>query len=94
MARFAQGLMTGAMVAILGTVFGQIIRRTPMAERVFIQQLPGVPAQAALTMLHLHAITSAILSGIMFAVLFGLLGAIATWWGGRDLASKTSNPES
>lgn len=87
--RFSTGLLVGGAVAVLGTGIGQIIRRSPAAERAFIAQVPKVPPQAALTMLHLHALVSAILSGIIFAVLFGLLGAIATWWGGRGQAPMT-----
>ncbi|MCL5116020.1 MAG: hypothetical protein M1272_02600 [Firmicutes bacterium] len=82
--RFSNGLMIGAIVALAGTAIGQVIRRTPMAEKAFLAQVPRVPRQAALTMLHLHATANAVLSGIIFAVLFGLLGAVATWWGGRD----------
>lgn len=81
--RFANGLMIGAIVALAGTAAGQVIRRTPMAERAFLAQVPRVPHSAAVTMLHLHATANAILSGVIFAVLFGLLGGIATWWGGR-----------
>lgn len=85
--RFSNGLMIGAMVALVGTVAGQMLRRTPMAERAFLAQVPRVPHQAGVTMLHLHQTANAILSGIIFAVMFGLLGGIATWWGGR-----TRNP--
>ena len=82
--RFGAGLATGALVAMIGTAVGQVIRHLPIAQRAFMAQLPGVPQAAALTMLQLHAVTGAILSGAIFAVLFGLLGAIATWWGGRQ----------
>ncbi|NMP24703.1 hypothetical protein [Sulfobacillus harzensis] len=91
--RFANGLMIGAGVSLLGTGVGQAIRRTPMAEEAFLAQVPRVPRSAAVTMLHLHATANAILSGIIFAVLFGLLGGIAVWWGGRRrMAAPTADP--
>lgn len=80
---FFPGLIVGALVGVAGTAVSNIVRRLPLAERTFVSQTPGVPASAALTMLRLHFWTSAILSAVMFAVLFGGLGAIATWWGGR-----------
>lgn len=91
--RFANGLMIGALVALLGSVAGQVIRRTPMAEQAFLAQVPRVPHQAAVTMLHLHATANAILSGIIFAVLFGLLGGIAVWWGGHRRVAPASPSE-
>lgn len=89
--RFANGLMIGALVSLLGTTAGQVLRRTPMAEQAFLAQVPRVPRAAAITMLHLHQTANAILSGIIFAVLFGILGGIAVWWGGRRPVVPTAS---
>ncbi len=91
--RFATGLLVGALIGMAGSVANSLVRRLPLAERIFVAQTPGVPAQAALTMLRLHFWTSTMLSAIMFAVLMGGLGGIATWWGGRrrrPMASSNS----
>ena len=80
--RLKAGLGVGAVAAVIGTTIAQIIQHLPYAQKAFMAQLPGVPPQAAVTMLHLHALTGAVLSAIISAVLFGALGAIATWWGG------------
>ncbi|MDA8204920.1 MAG: hypothetical protein M0Z36_02555 [Thermaerobacter sp.] len=90
---FWPGFWTGAGVAAIGTGITQYIRHLPRAQEAFLSQLPGVPPQAARTMLELHVVTSAILSALMFAILYGGLGAIATWWGGRQRRSRhQTNP--
>lgn len=86
--RFFPGLIVGGLVAMVGTAFSQYLRHLPMAENALFSQIPGVPRAAAITMLHLHALTSAILSASIFSILFGLFGAIATWWGGRDATHR------
>lgn len=91
--RFWIGLWSGALVAVIGTGITQYIRHLPLAQNAFVSQLPGVPRQAGFTMLTLHAVTGAILAAAMFAVLFGLLGGIAAWWGGRQRrGSPTHGP--
>jgi hypothetical protein len=89
--RFSTGLVVGAAVAIMGTGASQAIRHLPQAENAFAAQMPGVPHAAAMTMLHLHMVASVVLSAIMYGVLFGLLGAVAVWWGGRT--PRTRPPE-
>ncbi len=88
--RFFTGLFVGSFVGALGTGISETIRHLPPAARAFSQYVPQVPTQAAFTMLTLHAIPSALLAAAMFAVLFGGLGAIATWWGG--VTKRTAFP--
>ncbi len=80
--RLKAGLTAGVLAAGLGTAGAQIIQRLPRAQKAFVAHLTGVPPQAAITMLHLHALTNALLSAFISAALFGALGAVATWWGG------------
>lgn len=83
--RFWPGMEVGAVAAFLATGVSQFVIRLPRAQAAFMAQLPGVPRQAALTMLHLHAVTGTILSGLMAAVGYGALGGLAAWWGGRTV---------
>jgi hypothetical protein len=53
-----------------------------MAESALVSSLPGVPAKAALIMLHLHEKTGTLLSAAVSAGLNGLLGGAVTWWAG------------
>lgn len=87
--RFIPGLFVGAFVGAIGTGIAEFIRHLPPAQRAFVAHVPLVPRSAALTMLTIHAIPSAILAAAIFAVLFGTLGAIATWWGGLKRSSPT-----
>ncbi|PSR20451.1 MAG: hypothetical protein C7B45_14885 [Sulfobacillus acidophilus] len=91
LSRLATGLIVGALVGAAGSVAESLIRRLPLYERTFVARIPNVPPQAALTMLQLHFWTSTILSAVMFALLLGGLGAIATWWGGRGQPATTSS---
>lgn len=94
--RFLTGLFVGAFVGALGTGISETIRHLPPAAQAFAQYVPRVPPKAAFTMLTLHAIPSALLAAAMFAVLFGGLGAIATWWGGvtkRTISPASKNPK-
>lgn len=91
-ARFVPAFVTGVVVAFLGTAATQYIGHLPMAEDAFVQQLHGVPREAALTMLNLHVISGTIISGIMYGVLYGFLGGFAAWWGGRGSAPAPSEP--
>ncbi|MCY0878616.1 MAG: hypothetical protein OWU84_06735 [Firmicutes bacterium] len=90
--RARHGFVVGLAVAWLGTGIAEYIRRLPLAQQVFIQELPGVPRAAALTMLHLHAVTGAVLSALLYGALYALLGAFAAWWGGRDRLESTPTP--
>ncbi|MCY0897620.1 MAG: hypothetical protein OWU33_01575 [Firmicutes bacterium] len=91
-ARTSRGFIVGLVVAWLGTAVSEVVRRLPLAQQVFISQLPGVPRAAAITMLHLHAVTGAILAALIYGVLYALLGAVATWWGGRTPLVADDNP--
>lgn len=89
---FWPSFVTSAMVAFLGTGFSQYVRHLPMAQEAFIDQLHGVPREAALTMLRLHVLTGTVLSALIYGGLYGLLGGFAAWWGSRRVAKDPSNP--
>jgi len=80
--RFGVGVGLGGLIGALGTAVTQYVAHLPAAETAFIQQLHGVPRAAAVTMLHLHLVTSIILSILMNAVIWAFVGGLATWWGG------------
>lgn len=75
----------GAAAAFSGTLISQYVIRLPLAERAFIAQLHGVPVAAAETMLHLHVISGALLTGLYAAVFYAVLGGFAAWWGARPI---------
>lgn len=81
--RFWPGLIAGAITAFAGTLTSQYILHLPMAKDAFVSQLHGVPRSAALSMLGLHVIASTVLTGLIAAGFYGLLGGFASWWGGR-----------
>lgn len=91
-ARLSVGFFAGALSGLLSSVATQYLLHLPIAEAAFRAQLPGVPASAATTMLHLHLFYSTILSAIIAGILYGILGAVATWWGGRH-ASVSPPPD-
>lgn len=82
----------GAVTAFAGTLISQYVIRLPAAEQAFIAQLHGVPVAAARTMLHLHVVSSALITGGFAAVFYGVLGGFAAWWGGRNVP-KLPPPE-
>lgn len=94
--RLKLGFWAGAASGLLGSATVQYLLHLPPAVQAFMAQLPHVPPAAAQTMLHLHLLASAILSALISAVLLGLTGAVATWWGGRvrpaPPAPETSEP--
>lgn len=83
---FVVGLFTAFAAALLN----QYLLRLPLAQAAFISELPGVPAQAAVTMLHLHMVTSALLISAMGGVFYAILGMFAAWWGGRIVRRPSS----
>ncbi|MDA8194038.1 MAG: hypothetical protein M0Z53_08585 [Thermaerobacter sp.] len=90
--RFTPAFLTGAVTAFAGTAIGQYLRHLPMAEEAFIRQLHGVPRAAALAMLNLHVVSGTLITGLMYAVLYGFVGGFAAWWGGRLAGSGPGTP--
>jgi len=88
--RLLRGLLVGAVSAFLGTLLYQYVIRLPMAQSTLIQILPGVPARAALILLHLHQRTGSLLSALVSAGLNAIIGAVATGWAGLPPRSGES----
>ncbi|WP_053957867.1 hypothetical protein [Sulfobacillus thermosulfidooxidans] len=97
---FWPGLLLGAFSAFASSLIYQYTIRLPQAEMALIRQLHGVPAQAVITMLHLHMISGAVITALFAAGFYGLLGGFASWWGGWPIKgsppspAKKSEPES
>jgi hypothetical protein len=68
----------------------QYVIRLPMAQSTLIQILPGVPARAAIILLHLHQRTGSLLSALVAAGLNAIIGAVATGWAGLPPRSGES----
>lgn len=86
--RTSLGLFTGLLTGFIGTLAYQAAIRMPPAVRSLAATLPGVPGSAVATMLGQHRAASALLSGLIAAVLNALLGAVAVYWGGRSRRRK------
>lgn len=78
-------LWAGALAGALGAVGTQLIMHTPQATAAFVRNLAprGIPAIAAVTLLNLHATSGTLLTAAFGAGLYGVVGWIAGWWGGR-----------
>lgn len=84
------GFVLGAVAGAAGAALSQWLMHTPAATRAFVADLAahGVPPQAALIMHQLHLVTSAILTALIAAVFYGVVGLVAAWWGGRLVAAR------
>lgn len=82
------GLVIGAIGAALGALGSQWVMHTVPATDAFVAAVTvhGVPRAAAITLHNLHAVTSALLTAVMAAVFYGMVGLIATWWGSRQFS--------
>jgi len=78
-------LWAGAVAGALGAAGTQLIMHTPKATAAFVETLAprGIPALAAVTLLNLHATSGMLLTAVFGAGLYGLVGGMAGWWGGR-----------
>lgn len=81
------GLWAGAATGALGAVGTQALMHTPRATAAFVANLAprGVPPQAATTLLHLNLVAGVVLTAVGGAALYGGVGFLAAWWGGRSV---------
>ncbi|PSR28195.1 MAG: hypothetical protein C7B47_05690 [Sulfobacillus thermosulfidooxidans] len=86
------GVLLGAFTAFASSLVYQYTIRLPQAQMALIRQLHGVPAQAVITMLHLHMISGAVITALFAAGFYGLLGGFASWWGGWPIKGSPPNP--
>lgn len=81
------GLWAGAATGALGAVGTQALMHTPRATAAFVANLAprGVPPKAATTLLHLNLVAGVVLTAVAAAALYGVVGFLAAWWGGRSV---------
>ncbi len=79
---FWPGVLLGSLTAFASSLIYQYIIRLPRAQLALLNQLHGVPKDAAVNMLHLHVISGALITSAFAAGFYGLLGGFASWWGG------------
>ncbi|MHB1610328.1 MAG: hypothetical protein ACYCT0_01395 [Sulfobacillus sp.] len=87
-------IAAGFFTAFAAALLNQYLMRLPSPQQAFISQLHGVPPQAAITMLHLHMVTSALLISAMGGFFYATLGLFAAWWGGRIVRTSPDDVKS
>lgn len=87
------GLWAGAATGALGALGTQALMHTPRATAAFVANLSprGVPPAAAATLLHLNLVAGVVLTTIAGAALYGVVGFLSAWWGGRSVRPAHSD---
>ena len=79
------GLAVGAAAGALGALGSAAVSHSVPANTAFLAYLAqrGVPAPAAATLHALYAAPTALLTALIAAVFYGVVGAFAAWWGAK-----------